>query len=131
MSKAKAAPSPYKLSPEQALLLEQLRGKGYAALPEVRFHHERKWRIDVAVCRAVALRGLDTWTDVLQRQGAVVAVEIHGGVFSRGRHVRGLGFVKDMEKENAMTELGLKVLKFTPQQVRTGEALAQIERCLS
>jgi very-short-patch-repair endonuclease len=117
-AKPKAAP---KLSAEQMLLIEQLRGKGYAALPEVRFHPERKWRIDVAVAYAAA--------DV-NRVPLCIAIEINGGAWSRGRHVRGAGYVKDMEKLNMLTELGWRVLQFTPQQVRDGSALAQIERCL-
>jgi very-short-patch-repair endonuclease len=59
-----------------------------------------------------------------------MAIEINGGAFSRGRHVRGDGFVKDMEKLNALTELGWRILQFTPQQVMDGTALAQIVRCL-
>jgi very-short-patch-repair endonuclease len=115
-AKPKAAP---KLTNEQILLIEQLRGKGYAALPEVRFHPERKWRIDVAVTRQ--------WVDSTSE---AIAIEINGGAWSRGRHTRGAGYIRDLEKLNALTELGWRVLQFTPQQVRTGEALAQIERCL-
>ena len=127
-----------KLTMEQRLLLEQLRGKGYAALPEVRFHPERKWRIDVAVAAGPVRLKLTTQEDMARqlREGEwqpgsnAIAVEIHGGAWSRGRHVRGNGFIADMEKENALVEAGWKVLKFTPQQVLDGSALAQIERCL-
>jgi hypothetical protein len=109
-------------TPEQALLVTQLRGRGYAALPEVRFHPERKWRIDVAITRQAPV--------VVDAQSQAMAIEINGGAFSRGRHVRGDGFVKDMEKLNALTELGWRILQFTPQQVLDGTALAQIVRCL-
>jgi hypothetical protein len=127
-AKPKAAP---KLTLEQRLLIEQLRGKGYAALPEVRFHPERKWRIDVAATKY-------QWTfDQLTPGPAPIgggswcyAIEINGGAWSRGRHTRGAGYIRDLEKLNALTELGWRILQFTPQQVRTGEALAQIERCL-
>jgi len=127
MAKAKRASKSPKLTLEQRLLLEQLRGAGYAALPEVRFHPQRKWRIDVAAGRA--------WTTandpvVSARYGKALAIEIDGGAWSRGRHVRGAGFVADMEKQNALTELGWRILRFTPQQVRDGSALAQIRRCL-
>ncbi len=111
-----------KLTPEQRLLLEQLQGKGYAATPEARFHPTRKWRIDVAVVGRPC--GLIVYRHPL-------AIEINGGVHSRGRHVRGAGFIKDMEKLNALTEEGWRILQFTPQQVRTGAALEQIERCLA
>ena len=115
--KAAAAP---KLTPEQRLLLEQLRGKGYEAVPEVRFHPTRKWRVDVVA----------TNTETANRYARSVAIEIDGGVWSRGRHTRGAGFMADLEKMNALTEAGWRVLRFTPQQVRSGAALAQIERCL-
>jgi len=114
------APKPPKLTLEQRLLLEQLRGAGYVALPEARFHPQRKWRVDVAV----------THLDTDRHPGAILAIEIDGGAWSRGRHVRGAGFVADMEKQNALTELGWRILRFTPQQVRDGSALAQIRRCL-
>ena len=45
-------------------------------------------------------------------------MEIEGGVWSGGRHTRGIGFVKDMEKYNAAASLGWRVFRFTPQQVR-------------
>jgi hypothetical protein len=110
-------------TPEQALLVTQLRGRGYAALPEVRFHPERKWRIDVALTNR--LDGQEP-----SAKPCAIAVEINGGAFSRGRHVRGDGFVKDMEKLNAMTVLGWRILQFTPQQVRDGSAIALIRSCL-
>jgi hypothetical protein len=117
-------------TPEQALLITQLRGRGYAALPEVRFHPERKWQIDVAVARLMP--GVKTLEDITAYAfvGRAVAVEINGGAWSRGRHVRGQGFIDDMSKLNALTELGWRILQFTPQQVLSGEALAQIIRCL-
>lgn len=109
-------------TPEQALLLEQVRGKGYAALPEVRFHPTREWQIDVAITRQLPVS--------VDAQSEAIAIEINGGAWSRGRHVRGKGFIDDMEKLNALTELGWRCLQYTPQQVLSGEALAQIMRCL-
>jgi very-short-patch-repair endonuclease len=118
-AKPKTAP---KLTLEQRLLLEQLRGAGYAALPEVRFHPERKWRIDVAVTVAGDYHR--------EEPDECLAIEINGGAWSRGRHTRGAGYIKDMEKLNMLTELGWRVLQFTPEQVRDGSALMQIMRCL-
>jgi very-short-patch-repair endonuclease len=59
-----------------------------------------------------------------------IAVEIEGGAFTRGRHTRGVGFVKDMEKYNAAALLGWRVLRFTPAQVNDGTALSVVERAL-
>ena len=70
--------------------------RGWVA--EHRFDVTRKWRFDYAHLK---LR---------------IAVEIEGGVWSEGRHLRGKGFINDMEKYNKATILGWKVLRYTPQQ---------------
>lgn len=82
---------------------------GVALVPEYRFHPTRKWRFDYAI---VPLR---------------IAIEIDGGVWSRGRHVRPQGYLRDMEKFNAAAALGWVVLKFTPQQLMTSATLKTIK----
>jgi len=47
-----------------------------------------------------------------------VAVELEGGVYSGGRHVRPEGFEKDCEKYNAAVSLGWRVLRFTTTALR-------------
>ncbi len=76
---------------------------------EHRFHPVRKWRIDWA------------WPD------RKLALEVEGGVFTQGRHSRGVGMVKDMEKYNTLAALGWRLVRATPQQVRNGEALRAVE----
>lgn len=66
---------------------------------EFRFHPVRRWRIDY------------TWPDVQ------LAVEIEGGAFTNGRHTRGKGFIADMEKYNAMVEMGWILLRYTPTDI--------------
>ena len=73
---------------------------------------QRKWRADFAFPEHKLL------------------VEIEGGVWTRGRHVRGQGFVNDCEKYNMATLLGWRVLRFVPQWVDDGTALRMIERAL-
>jgi hypothetical protein len=78
---------------------------------EHRFHPSRKWRLDLA------------WPE------HQVAGEIEGGAFTRGRHTRGAGFVKDMEKYNALAAAGWRLVRGTPKQVKTGaffRALAEV-----
>ena len=41
-----------------------------------------------------------------------VVVEIEGGVFTRGRHTRPIGFVNDIEKYNLYTLLKYRLLRF-------------------
>lgn len=81
--------------------------------PEYRFAPPRRWRFDYA------------WpADVLIAHGVScarggIAIEVEGGAFTRGRHTRGAGFVKDMEKYNAAALAGWKVLRVTPGQLLT------------
>lgn len=76
-----------------------------AAVPEYRFHPGRDWRFDFA------------WPDWM------IAVEIEGGVWTKGRHTRGKGFLKDMEKYNAAAHLGWRVFRFTPAELASGWAV--------
>lgn len=47
-----------------------------------------------------------------------LAIEIEGGVYSRGRHVRAAGYRDDCEKYNFITgELGWTILRYTPQKI--------------
>ena len=57
----------------------------------------------------------------------MVAVEVDGGIYSRGRHVRGSGFERDAEKRNAAVMAGWRVLHFTPRLVKSGAAVQAIE----
>jgi len=86
--------------------------KGHQALParEYRFHPSRRWRVDYA------------WPEHR------LAVEIEGGAWIGGRHVRGSGFMNDMEKYNELTLMGWSLLRFTPRQVKNGEAVATLLR---
>lgn len=64
---------------------------------EVRFHPTRRWRFDFA----------DPET--------MMALEIEGGVWTGGRHTRGKGFLRDIEKYNTATSLGWRIFRTTPQ----------------
>ena len=79
---------------------------------EFKFMDKRKFRFDFA------------WID--ER----LAVEIEGGVWIQGRHTRGSGYVKDMEKYNLAAEAGWRVLRFTPQQIKKEETYKIIQNCL-
>lgn len=81
---------------------------------ECKFCPDRKWRFDFAVYSYPLCLG----------------IEIEGGAWSRGRHTRGAGFIADMEKYNFAALLGCHVLRFTPQQVLDGTAIAFIKRVL-
>lgn len=72
---------------------------------EVVFHPFRKWRFDVA------------WRTYR------VAVEIEGGVYTRGRHTRPVGFLNDVEKYNAATSYGWLVFRTTPDILQSTPGL--------
>lgn len=46
-----------------------------------------------------------------------VAVEIDGGAYSGGRHVRAAGFERDLEKHNLAQAAKWSVFRITPQQL--------------
>jgi len=74
---------------------------------ECRFHPKRRWMFDYVI--------LDDFECSLTYQ---VAIEIEGGNWSGGRHVRGKGFANDCEKYNAAVLLGWKVLRYTYDQIK-------------
>lgn len=76
------------------------------------YRRERDWRVDFA------------WPE--QR----VILEVEGGVWTEGRHTRGSGFSKDVEKYNALTAAGWTVYRVTQREVNSGEALRIAERAL-
>ena len=66
---------------------------------EHKFEAKRRWRFDYA------------WPQQM------VALEVEGGVWTGGRHTRGAGFVKDMEKYNRAAVLGWRLLRVTPDKL--------------
>lgn len=81
---------------------------------EYRFAPDRRWRFDFA------------WPAPI-----MLAVEVEGGVWSGGRHTRGAGYTADMEKYNRASVLGWRVLRFTTEQVKRGEAVAALRGALA
>lgn len=74
---------------------------GYPApLKEFLFHPIRKWRLDYA------------WEDLK------IAIEVHGGNHSNGRHVRGNGFAEDRIKMNHAQLLGWIVIEITTDKLK-------------
>lgn len=69
-------------------------------VPEYQFHPTRKWRFDYAL------------------PNFKIGIELDGGAFSGGRHVRGAGFEKDLEKMNYAATLGWRVFRYTGSMLR-------------
>ncbi len=79
---------------------------------EYRFHPTRMWRLDFAY---PSIR---------------LAVEVEGGIYSKGRHGRGKGIAEDIEKGNALTLAGWRLIRVHGDQVRSGEATELIRHAL-
>ena len=79
---------------------------------EFRFHETRKWRFDYA------------WPE------KKVALEVEGAVWTSGRHTRGSGFVKDMEKYNAAASLGWRVIRTVPQEIYSQQTINFLKEAL-
>lgn len=97
----------------EAILALHMRAAG---LPdperEHRFHPPRKWRFDYAF------------------PDQKIAIECEGGIWTNGRHTRGSGFQKDLEKYNEAALAGWVLLRFTGAMIKSGEALQKIEQAL-
>lgn len=81
---------------------------------EVVFAPPRKWRADYL------------W------RSAMVIVERDGGLFAKGRagmaHAMPTAIRRDMEKANAAQLLGYVYLRYTPQQLTSGQAVEDLKQ---
>ena len=80
---------------------------------EFRFHAPRKWRMDFC------------WPD------RKIGCEVDGGVWVKGRHTRGAGWLADTEKLNHCALLGYRMLRTTPQDLLSRDFLNLLERVLT
>ena len=102
---------PKALSPGEEAYALHCRVDGLKPEREYRFC-ERKWKVDFAF----PMHHL--------------AVEIEGGTWTAGRHSRGAGYEKDLEKYNRLTLMGWRLLRFTTQMVMSGEAIETTKAAL-
>ena len=79
---------------------------------EYRFCPSRRWRFDFA------------WPD------RMIAVELEGGIWTGGRHTRGSGFSRDLEKYNWAALLGWRVLRYTGDMLDSGAGLDILDALL-
>jgi hypothetical protein len=68
-------------------------------LPEYQFVPERQWRFDYA------------WP------AYKIALELEGGLYTGGRHVRGTGYENDLMKYNEAALQGWKLIRFSWAQI--------------
>jgi hypothetical protein len=72
-----------------------------AFVKEYKYCKERKWKIDYYLPDLNA------------------AVEVEGGVWTAGRHVNPKGFLKDMEKYNAITMAKIQLLRIDTDRLNS------------
>lgn len=93
----------------ELLLAKHLKELGISFEREWRFHPQRKWRFDFALC--TVNRDIPT----------SYAIEIDGGIWTNGRHTRGKGFEADLRKLNEALRFGWNVIRFTPNMIARAE----------
>ncbi len=103
----KKIPKP-KSKPEELFALHLRLKKITMFVREYQFAPPKKWKIDFA------------WPE---RQ---IAIEIEGGTYRRGWHVRADGYEKDCEKYNEINIRGWMLLRYTSQMVKDGRAIDQV-----
>lgn len=77
------------------LLVCKEQKKDILLIKEFKFHDKRRWKFDFAI------------------PDLKVAIEIEGGIYTNGRHVRGRGYEKDCEKYNNAVLEGWKLFRIT------------------
>jgi len=86
------------------VFLALLKAKGLPQpVQEYRFHPTRQWRLDMA------------WPE------SKVALEVEGGIWTRGRHARGAGMMADMDKYSWAAVMGWCLIRRVPSNL-CGEA---------
>ena len=78
-------------------------------IKEYKFNNKRKWRVD--------------FYNPLAR----IAVEIEGGIWSGGRHIRPAGFIKDIEKYNSLSSFGILLFRVPAHQITSKWVIPIIE----
>jgi len=81
-------------------------------IKEYQFHPVRKWRFDYAIPEHK------------------IALEVEGGVWTEGRHTRGVGFLKDIEKYNTGTLLGWRIFRTTPSELLSSNTIDLLKEAI-
>lgn len=81
-------------------------------LREHRFYKPRKWRFDYAL------------------PYYKIAVEVEGGVWNGGRHIRPQGFLGDIEKYNTAALLGWRVFRTTPDKLLSQQTIKLLKSAI-
>lgn len=86
---------------------------GTQCVKEHRFYKPRMWHFDYAL------------------PAYKIALEVEGGVWTQGRHVRPKGFLGDVEKYNTATLLGWRVFRCTPSTLLSEKTLLLLKNAIN
>jgi hypothetical protein len=95
-------------------------------IAEFKFHPTRKWRFDFAwpsQSNNPSIQQSDS--------GGGVALEVQGGLWTRGRHTRGAALLNEHEKLNAAAVMGWRILYCTPKELGTLKLAKTIKAALN
>ncbi len=87
-----------------------------APVYEHQFCLERKWRFDLAFLPFAP--------------GNRVAIEVQGGLWTKGAHVRPARMIAEFEKWNTAASMNWRILFVTPDQLMTAATADLVRRCL-
>lgn len=111
-----------KKQPNQYIILieGELVKAGIPYTKELKFHPSRRWRFDFAIGNTP--QQIDLYK---------IGIEFNGAVFTQGRHTRGMGYVKDMDKLNNAQLLGYRVLQYTNVHLKKmDDVMTQIKQMM-
>lgn len=86
---------------------------GETCVKEFKFHPTRRWRFDYALPEHK------------------IAIEVEGGVWTGGRHIRPQGFLGDIEKYNTATLMGWRVFRTTPDELVRSATLNLLRQAIT
>ena len=99
------------------------------AIAEYRFHSQRKWRFDYAWPK-FKQKDFECSVKATPELMGGVAVEVQGGIWTRGRHTRGAALKKEWEKLNAAAALGWRILYCSPGGECNSQFIGQLIEAL-
>jgi len=108
----KSAKNNHKVNISYDIFPLQIKAKfNLTCIPEFKFHPTRKWRFDFAIPQIK------------------MAIEVEGGIYTRGRHLRPTGFLRDMEKYNTASLMGWTLFRTTPKYLNSVYTYNAVESC--
>jgi len=119
------------MNPAEDLLSVHLAELGLHFERQYAYAKGRRFKADFAVWQPW---GVGNYRYLIPGQGypglRLALIEVTGGIYSKQAHGSVTGVLKDNERLNQATLNGWKMLRFTPQQVESGEAKGMIEEAL-